>query len=279
MQSFLIATAISLVIVGLAAAQSSTVANSLDDYIEQNQRQYDARIRQCEETLANFRTLFSKRQQLIDVQADLLQQKLEEASARINPLSLIDPWHRQCVQNYSSSIPTIATARSGVANCQAIISTILNNAESAYNTLKKYYNTNLKNSLADCVKKFPSAQLNYTLCVTNVIAAANAYSISSQNNFNTYVKDADCTADSRIRAAWICSSRQVYSTSAAVETAQRLIDNCIDNQLVCGSVSCSAGCPNVSTISLTEVDFRNETIRNPFRGLSAQAGCREFRFK
>ncbi|SPP74242.1 uncharacterized protein LOC117579271 [Drosophila guanche] len=279
MQSFLIATAISLVIVGLAGAQSSTVANSLDDYIDQNQRQYEAQIRKYEEALANFRTLFSKRQQVIDVQADLLQQKLEEAFVRINPLSLIDPWHKQCVQNYSSSIPTIATVRSRVASCQATISTALNSADSVYNTLKKYYNTNLKNSLADCVKKFPSAQLNYTVCVTKVIADANAYSISSQNSFNTHVKDADCTVDSRLRSAWTCSFGQVYSTSAAIENALRLIDNCIDNQLVCGSVSCSSGCPNVSTINLTEADFRNETIRNPFRGLSAQAGCREFRFK
>ncbi|XP_022224768.2 uncharacterized protein LOC111075642 [Drosophila obscura] len=279
MQSYFVAITVSLTVVGLAAGQSTPVTKSLEDYLGQNQRQYDARVRQYEQDLANFRTLFSKRQELIDLQADFLQLKLEEAAVRIDPLGLIDPWHRQCVQNYSGSIPTIATARSGVTKCRATINGVLNNAESTYNTLKNYYNVNLKNSLSDCVKNFPNAQLNYTLCVTKAIATTNTVSIANQNNFNIYLKDADCTADARIRAAWTCSTGQVYATGATIETAQRLIDNCIDNQLVCGSASCSAGCPNISFISLTEGDFRNETIRNPFRGLSTQAGCREFRFK
>lgn len=157
---------ISLGLFSLVASQSS----SLDGYILQNQRQYDAKVKSFEDQLASFRTLFSKRQEVINVQADLLQQKLEQASAQWDPIALIDGWNKQCVQNYTSTIPTVTVMRTAMAKCPEAITGVLNNAESTYNSLKTYYDKTLKTGLANCNKVYTTALLNYTICVTKVVS-------------------------------------------------------------------------------------------------------------
>ncbi|KAH8275418.1 hypothetical protein KR026_006753 [Drosophila bipectinata] len=264
----------SLGLFSLVSSQSS----SLDAYILQNQRQYDAKIKSYEDQLANFRTLFAKRLEAINLQADSMQLKLEEASARLDPIALIDGWSKQCVQNYSSSIPTVTASRAALVKCTESINGVLNNVESTYNSLKSYYANNLKNALANCNKVYTKALLNYTVCVTKVIGDANQYTITNQNNFNTYLKSAECTADSKIRSSWQCAFGQVYSTTATVEVALRLVNDCIENRNVCGSNLCDTGCPVRKTVSLKEFDLRNETLQNPFRYTDQHPNCLEIRW-
>ncbi|KAH8401540.1 hypothetical protein KR009_006325 [Drosophila setifemur] len=278
MHSFL-GVAISLALLGLVSSQATNVTHSLDAYIEQNQRQWDAKIRLYEDEMDNFRLLFSKRLEAIDSQADSMELKLNEASARLDPLALISPWTRNCVQNYSSTIPTVNIARAAIVKCKESISNVLTSVESTSNTLKSYYNVNVKNGLADCVKRFPNAQLNYTICVTKVVGDANKYTVTNQNTFNTNLKNAECTADSRIRSSWQCSFNQVYSYTSTVEVALRLVDDCIANREVCGSEACISGCPNVTNINLADISFSNDTIPNPFRLISKQSECLTFKFK
>ncbi|XP_017003381.2 uncharacterized protein [Drosophila takahashii] len=274
--------AISVALLSLVAGQASNVSQSMDLYILQNQRQYDAKLKQIEDQLANFRILFSKRIEALTVQADSMQSKLEQASAQLDPITLIDSWTKQCVQNYSVTIPTISAARTSITNCAQSISGVLNSPESTYNQLNNYYKNNLKNGLAQCLKLHPVAQLNYTLCVTKVIGDANKHTVTTENNFNTYLKSSECTAESRIRSSWQCSFAQVYSITSSVEVALKLIDNCIENRQVCGSITCSTDrptCPNVTNVTLAEINPKNDTILNPFTFVTDNMGCVEFRIR
>ncbi|KAH8365402.1 hypothetical protein KR084_012796 [Drosophila pseudotakahashii] len=281
MQSFL-GIAISVALLSLVAGQASNVSQSMDLYILQNQRQYDAKLKQLEDQLANFKILFSKRIEALNVQADSMQLKLEQASAHLDPITLIDSWSKQCVQNYSVTIPTISAARTSITKCAENINGVLNSPESAYNSLNNYYRINLKNGLAQCVKLHPVAQLNYTLCVTKVIGDANKYTVTSQNNFNNYLKSSECTAESRVRSSWQCSFGQVYSITSSVEVALQLIDTCIENRQVCGSITCAIDrptCPNVTNVTLAEINPKNDTILNPFTFVTNNMGCVEFRIR
>ncbi|XP_033155172.1 uncharacterized protein LOC117137709 [Drosophila mauritiana] len=273
MQSFL-GVAIILALLSLVASQAQNSSQSMDLYILQNQRQYDAKIKQLADELANFKQLFQKQINALDVQADSMQLKLEQASAHLDPIILIDSWSKQCVQNYSVTIPTITVARDSIIKCKESISGILNAPESTYNTLNNYYKNNVKNGLAQCLKLHPTAQLNYTLCVTKVIGDANKYTITTQNTFNTNLKNSECTADSRIRSSWQCSFGQVYSITSKVELALQLIDSCISNKIICGSFE-GESCPNKSYVSLSEINPRNDTIRNPFKFVTNDMSCVE----
>ncbi|EDW09671.1 uncharacterized protein LOC6579863 [Drosophila mojavensis] len=266
---------------GAISAENLTIY--LEDYIIQNQRQNDARLAQIENELDTVRSTFSSGLRAISIQADQMELKLEEVKARLDPIELIDSWHKQCVQNYSGTIPSITSVRTTLNSCsssaQGNLNSILSNSQNTFNSLKNYYNNNAKKLLTDCAKAHIESLTNYTACVKNAISTVNTYTISNQKSFNTYMQQAKCAADIRINQAWECAFTSIYSTVSAVSTAVRLIDDCIFNQLACASVTCSTGCSNHMVISLKENDFHNETIKNPFIGLNSKLGCIEMKFK
>ncbi|EDW71422.1 uncharacterized protein [Drosophila virilis] len=259
------------------------VSAHMEDYIAQNQRQYDAKLKNWEDELALFRKTFTSELRAINVHADQLEVKLEEAKARLNPIELIDSWHKHCVQNYSATIPLIANVRSALNGCfntaNSNLNSILTNAQNSFNSLKNFYNSNLKTLLSDCEKRNPKSQMNYTICVENVISTTNTFTQNNQKNFNNYMQQAQCTADIRTTQAWECAFNTVYSTSSSLGTAIRLIDDCIANKLACASVSCTSSCTNQMIISWKENDFLNATIKNPFYGLDSKLSCLEMKFK
>lgn len=166
-----------LLIIGLGAGgvQSATnITAYMEDFLRQNQLQYDLVLVDYETKLANFRSNYAGELRAIDVQKDLLQVKLEEASGRLRPIELIDTWHKQCVQNYSASIPTIATVRATLTTCKTSAEQQLNgylvNCQNTYNSLKNYYNNNFKTMISNCEKNNPISQLNYSICVTNAVS-------------------------------------------------------------------------------------------------------------
>ncbi|XP_064535928.1 uncharacterized protein LOC135426631 [Drosophila montana] len=255
----------------------------MEDYIAQNQRQYDAKLKMWEDELAIFRKTYTSELRSIAVHADQLEAKLEETKARLNPIELIDSWHKQCVQNYSATIPLIANVRTALSSCantaQSNLNGILTNSQNTFNNLKNFYNSNLKTLLSDCVKRNPNSQLNYTICVMSAITTTNTHTINNQKNFNTYMQQAKCAADIRTTQTWECAFTTVYSTSSSLGASIRLIDDCIANKLACASVSCASSCTNHMVISFKENDFLNATIKNPFYGLDSKLGCLEMKFK
>jgi len=146
----------------------------MEDYIRQNQRQYEARLKKYEDEMATFRETYGRELRAISVQADQLQLKLEEATERLRPLELIDSWHKQCVQNYSASLPTIVAMRTALTACstgaQNTLNSHLQNAVNTYNSLKSYHANNVKALFTDCEKRHPASQQNYTDCITAAVS-------------------------------------------------------------------------------------------------------------
>lgn len=166
-----------LLIIGLGASgvqSASNVSAYMEDFLRQNQLQYDLVLKDYETKMANFRTNYAGELRAIDVQKELLVVKLEEASGRLRPIELIDTWHKQCVQNYSASIPTIASVRTTLTACKTAAENQLNgyltNCQNTYNSLKSYYNNNFKTMINNCEKNNPISQLNYSICVTNSVS-------------------------------------------------------------------------------------------------------------
>ncbi|KAL7737166.1 hypothetical protein ACLKA6_005364 [Drosophila palustris] len=283
MRNLVVVLALLISVGSYGVLSASNVTVHMEDYIRQNNRQYEAKLKKYEDEMATFRDTYGRELRAISVQADQLQIKLEEATERLRPLELIDSWHKQCVQNYTASIPTIATMRTALTSCstgaQNNLNSHLQNSVNTYNTLKNYYASNVKALFNDCEKRHPASQQNYTDCITAAIATANAYTIANQKNFNTYMQQASCAANTRINQAWECAFTTVHSTITALGVSLRLIDDCIANKLACASVSCTTGCKNHMVISLSENDFLNATINNPFFGLNSKLGCLEMKFK
>ncbi|XP_034103035.1 uncharacterized protein LOC117567278 [Drosophila albomicans] len=283
MFNFIAVLALLICVGATVVLSSSNVTVYMEDYIRLNQRQYEAKVKKFEVEIATFRETYGRELRAISVQADLLELKLNEATERLRPLELIDSWHNQCVQNYSTTIPTVATVRAALTSCSTAAQSNLNghlqNAQNTYNNLKSYHTTNVKNMLNDCEKRHPASQGNYTSCVTNAIATANVNTIANQKNFITYMEQAECGAKSRITQAWECSYTTVHNTISSLSIALRLIDDCIANKMSCASVSCTTGCKNRMIVNLSQADFLNTTINNPFIGLSSKLGCLEIKFK
>ncbi|XP_034477928.1 uncharacterized protein LOC117784330 [Drosophila innubila] len=262
---------------------ASNVTGHMEDYIRQNQRQYEARLKKYEDEMATFRETYGRELRAISVQADQLQLKLEEATERLRPLELIDSWHRQCVQNYSASLPTIVAMRTALTACSTGAQNNLNghlqNSVNTYNSLKSYHANNVKALFTDCEKRHPASQQNYTDCITTAIATANTNTIANQKNFNTYMQQSNCAANTRINQAWECAFTTVHSTISTLAVSLRLIDDCIANKLACASVSCTTGCKNHMVIILDDNDFLIPTINNPFYGFNSNLSCLEIKFK
>lgn len=164
-----------LVCLGPYGALSATnLTVYLEDYIVGNQRQYDAKLKQCETELANIRLVYTGSLRAISIQTDQLEVRLTEAKERLTPIELIDSWHKECVQNQSKNIPDIATVRKTLNACastaESNINSILTNAQNTYNSLKSYYANNLKNLLADCLKRYPDSLTNYTVCIKQAVS-------------------------------------------------------------------------------------------------------------
>ncbi|XP_068146738.1 uncharacterized protein [Drosophila tropicalis] len=249
----------------------------LDDYVSQNIRQYNAKLKQYEVEMADFKTIFAKQLSPINVQADQLELKLEETNALLVPIQLIDPWHRQCVLNYSSSIPTIASLRSSLSGCASnTADSLMSSPKTTYNQLKTYYDK-LPNSVAACEKTHSNSQTNYTICVTKLITDANTYTVNNQKTFTSYMESSQCTADIRIVAAWQCSFNVVYNTASTLATALRKIEDCVDNRAWCGSMAAckTANCDPVYFKNTVRLD---ETIRNPLYNPNSTVSCMQIHF-
>ncbi|XP_043644872.1 uncharacterized protein LOC122614367 [Drosophila teissieri] len=277
MQSFL-GVALVLALLSLVASQARNSSQSMDLYLLQNQRQYDAKLKQLADELANFKQLFQKQLTALDVQADSMQLKLEQATTHLDPIILIDSWSKQCVRKYRVTIPTITVARDSIIKCKEGISGILDGPENAYNNLKNYYKNNVNGGLEQCLSQHPHDQLKYTLCVRNVIDYANKYTISTEDAFYTNLKESECAAENHIRCSWQCSFGEVYSITTKVEQALQSVDTCISNQIVCGA-SAKQECPNKASIKLAQIHPGYETIQNPFKAVTDDMNCLEFKIE
>ncbi|KAH8300641.1 hypothetical protein KR018_000926 [Drosophila ironensis] len=253
---------------------------NLDAYIEKIKKQADNKLKMYNDKLDRVRLSFDKHVDGMDWQVKFMQQKLEDAANNLQTISDINPKVKDCVEKYMSYSPKILDANNESVNCKpASIDNILNIPKANFSSLRTYYDTNLKDSLANCIQKYRESSLNYTNCVLKTVATLETNLARHWREFQKNLDEVKFNAKTRIRTAWQCAFNILHTTSYNLGSSLRLINDCISNERSCGSISCAPRCPHEMQLDIKERDFQRITIKNPFHGADRHLGCMELRFK
>ncbi|XP_054746997.1 uncharacterized protein LOC129252882 [Anastrepha obliqua] len=264
------------------------VTTKTEDYINENRRQYNATLQSYLDQINGVKNSLEDQLKVIDKQKVLLLNTIQQTYERIDPLEVLSLPSKYCVQQYRAELPYGDIIKANIESCitsaRSYSNSIVSTPNTYYSQLNSYYNSNLKTGLNNCAKSHSNPSLNYTLCVTTVIAQANTYTNTNRVNFASSMQSSDCSLNSRIDVAVSCSYNYVNSALTSIGAATRLIDECIngylENKPKCeiNNTTVYAGCPNVVYMEVKDGDFQNKTIANPIQGLSRSQDCLELRF-
>ncbi|XP_067616792.1 uncharacterized protein [Eurosta solidaginis] len=277
----IISVLIALQAIAYVAAQN--VTSKADDYVNENRRQYNATLQSFMDKIAEINKSLEDQVTALDKQKELLLKQIKETNERLEPLEHLDETSKFCVQKYKAELPYGDTVKASIESCftnaRASYASVVSELQLDYTNLLNYYNVDFQNALTSCSKSFANPSGNYTNCVLAVVSRANAYTSNYRDTFASSVQASSCTVNSRIDATVRCSSSYYNSAISSLGSVERLVTDCISgsaSQAQCPTVP--AGCTNVKTVVLTNADFANSTITNPFLGLSKSQGCVEIRF-
>ncbi|XP_037948456.1 uncharacterized protein LOC119679933 [Teleopsis dalmanni] len=262
----------------VASEQNLTTTTRAEDYVIQNQRQYAANILSYESQLAEFKLSYQQQLNAIAVQTTLVEDKLSEVEEKLNPLELLDDLSKHCVQKYRIKIAKIATVKASLASCAATASNVMASlvapAETTMRNLINYY-AQLNTNLNACKQKFENLVVNYTLCVTPLINTANSVTKTNQKTFATQIQELKCSGTGRITQSLDCSFTILYNTISVIGETTRLIDNCIAGLEYCPPCQSAPvdSCPHSIDLTISDLIYKNATIKNPFYGLNSTVPC------
>ncbi|EDV37928.2 uncharacterized protein Dana_GF11172 [Drosophila ananassae] len=259
------------------------VTESMVEYLQLYQTNYEAKVKKCEDMLADFRQGFAKELSGIDLQKDLLKSRVQDAWSQLKPFEFIDSWHRQCVRNYSSVIPSTYQAGASMTECLMTANTYFNGIESSAkhicSSIKSQATHTFGNHKRSCQIGHRKSQADYNNCIKKSISSLDMDISRLWSSFHKHLDEADFSAKTRIRMAWVCAFNTLYTTSNNLGSSMRLINDCIAGQRSCGIMSCTSRCANQMRLDIRERDFKSLTIKNPFHGGNKHMGCMELRFK
>ncbi|XP_037816600.1 uncharacterized protein LOC119606988 [Lucilia sericata] len=256
--------------------QSSSVART-DDYINLNRLQYAKTLQEYENQINKFRQLYAGRVDGIEIQEAMLIDSLVQNEERLNPQELLSDFSKECVTKYRSTIPTVAYTKSSIASCRTTatnqVNSLLTNPTNTKNSLQNYYTNYFEKEITNCGKKFDNKTANYTLCVTSVTTTTNTYTINNQKTFATQMDSADCSSNANIKKALDCSFLVINRTITQIAEVNTLINKCLMGQDDCRQCNQGYTCSDVFYLRYSEVDYKNETMRNPFYGREYLKDC------
>lgn len=150
------------------------ITTSTEDFLIQNQRQYDENIARMEERLTLLRLNFESELRTIITQREFLLVILKEVDQKLYPLRFLDDLNKHCVQKYEGNIPITKTVNDTIANCETNALKQFNSFAYAptltKTTLNTYYTNTLVTVLNNCKKTHPNFESqNYTNCVTKAV--------------------------------------------------------------------------------------------------------------
>lgn len=145
------------------------VTESMVEYLQLYQTNYEAKVKKCEEMLTDFRQGFAKELRGIDLQKDLLKSRVQDAWSQLKPFEFIDSWHRQCVRNYSSVIPSTYQAGASMTECLMTANTYFNGIESSAkhicSSIKSQATHTFGNHKRSCQIGHRKSQADYNNCI------------------------------------------------------------------------------------------------------------------
>ncbi|XP_054746933.1 uncharacterized protein LOC129252763 [Anastrepha obliqua] len=266
-----------------------TTTPRADLYHMHNQRQFTVNVKELEQSLLNFKASYHARLDVIGLNIDLLETKLEEVDNRLNPLMLLDDINDYCVQKHRVKLPQITQLTIKMKKCTLkgtnAYAGIVSAAERTLRNLKSYYTNTLASAVNDCKTKHAGnfAESNYTTCVSTAVNNAATKTHADTNKFQNQMKTAECTAGTKVREIFDCYSVKVFSAIKIIGEVMELVENCITGQKFCPSCGDETAftkgrCPYHLGWHLAESDLTSEKINNPFKGISKTTPCLQINF-
>lgn len=246
-------------------------------------------MKELEESLANFKTNFYARLDVIAFNIELLEAKLEEVDNKLNPLVLLDDINDYCVHKYRAKLPQIAQLTTKLKECTLkgnnAYSGLVSAVETTVRNLKNYYTSTLTSAVNDCRKKHAGhfTETNYTQCISTAVTNASAKTYADTNTFQNQMKTAECNAAMKVREVFDCYNVQVFSTFKAIGEVMASVENCIGGQEFCPTCGDDTAvtkgrCPYHMSWHLADSDLTSEKINNPFKGITKTTPCLQLNF-
>ncbi|XP_065357669.1 uncharacterized protein LOC135951858 [Calliphora vicina] len=248
-----------------------------EEYINLNRQQHVKNIEDYDTQMEIFKQSYASSLDTIKVQQDMLVDVQVQTDDKLNPLEILSDLSKKCVSKYRSSIPTVAATKSAINSCVTTASNQLNSMLSSNlntrNYLDSYYKNNFEKDIDTCQRTYSSLQLNYTICITNVVTTTNSYTITNQKSFATQMDAAQCSATANIKKALDCSFTVQNKTISSIAEANTLINKCLVGQDDCKQCNQLNTCSEVYYLKRSEVDYNSRTMANPFYGRNDIKDC------
>ncbi|XP_037816592.1 uncharacterized protein LOC119606980 [Lucilia sericata] len=256
---------------------------NIDAYINLNKQQHEQNIHEFDTKIEVFNQSYASSLEIIGIKLDLLIFALAQADEKLNPLSVISEFSRQCVNKYRHMIPKIVDIKSRMVNCinQAVnkMPTLLADVIQIRNYLDNYYKNTFESNILNCQRFYGKYPRNFTLCITHVVADTNTYTIANQKQFGHKIDALECTSDLIIKQTLDCSFDVESDTISAIAEASTLINRCMSGLDDCKQICTGYTCEEVYIMDRSEVDFSSKVIRNPFYGRSDVKNCLMIKIK
>ncbi|XP_014093844.2 uncharacterized protein [Bactrocera oleae] len=286
LQVIVVAVALSTTAASYTASEVVNVTTRTDDYILENQRQFNATLQGYLDQMSIVTNGLEVGLKVLDRQKVLLLKSIQETYEKIDPLELLGLPAKYCVQQYHDELPYNQIVKANIESCitsaRNYANSMISSANTYYSYLKSYYTNTFNPNLNACAKSNSNPSLNYTLCVTSVISKVNSYIHSNRESFDAGMQTAHCNLENRLDIAAGCTHTQFNSVLTSVGAATRLIHDCLSDYLESlndnNNGTISTGCPNVVYVEVEDRDVQSRTISNPLFGLNSTANCVEIRF-
>ncbi|XP_037816601.1 uncharacterized protein LOC119606989 [Lucilia sericata] len=247
-----------------------------DEYINMNRQQYAKNVQDYDKQIEVFKQSYAASLDTINIRQDMLIDTLVQTEQKLNPLEILSNLSQKCVSKYRSSIPTVAATKTKLNNCVTTanqqLNSMLSSPLSTRNSLENYYKNNFERDIASCQKTYNALPLNYTMCITDVVNAANSYTINNQKNFATQMNVAECSAKANINKALDCSYIVEKQTISSIAEAETLIQKCLAGQDECKQCNLYS-CSEVHNMKRYEISYTSKTMENPFYGRNDIKNC------
>ncbi|XP_023302501.2 uncharacterized protein LOC111684545 [Lucilia cuprina] len=255
----------------------------IDAYINLNRQQHEQTIREFDIKIEIFNQTYAASLEIMNKQLELLIFELQQADEKLDPLVVISEFSKECVNKYRHIIPQIVNTRSRMVNCinQAVhkLPNLLVDVIQIRNYLDNYYKNTFETNILSCQRLNAKSPHNITLCITQVVADTNTYTIVNQKQFAYKIDTLLCGCNLILKQTLDCSFAVESETISAIAEAVTLINRCLAGLDNCKQTCTGNSCEDVYLMDRSEVDFSSKVMGNPFFARNDVKNCLMIKIK
>lgn len=238
----------------------------MDDYLTANRRNQNTLLQDYDNQIANFKTFYLERVNIVNIQLNFLMDSLKEVDETLYTMELLGNWNKECITKYKSALPEEVATRVMMNVCvttaNSFLPSLTKDLQETRQDLKKYFENNFEENVANC---------NNEACVSNVVSQTNMVMTESRRTFNKQMATSTHTANGYIITALDCSFKAQSNAVSLIASTKTLIDRCAQHADCIPKTG--SFCENVDEISSYMVNSTKPTVPNPFYERSDNVTC------